>query len=111
MLILGEGEERNKLEKLIKKLNLENKIFLVGYKPNIYKYLKKSEGFVLTSHWEDPGFVLIEAGFSNKIVLSSDCPNGPRELLNNNVNGFLYKKDSLVDFIEDLKKFKIQTSN
>ena len=106
LLILGEGEERNKLEKLVKKLNLENKIFLIGYKPKIYKYLKKSEGFVLTSHWEDPGFVLIEAGFSNKIVLSSDCPNGPRELLNNNGNGFLYKKDSLVDFIERFKEIQ-----
>ena len=42
LLILGEGEERNKLEKLVKKLNLENKIFLI-VKPNIYKYLKKSE--------------------------------------------------------------------
>ena len=66
---------RNKL----KKLNLENKVFLIGHEKNIYKYLKRAEMFILSSLWEDPGFVLVEAGYSNTIVLSSDCPNGPKK--------------------------------
>ena len=109
LLILGEGEKRKTLEILIKKLNLDNKVFLIGHEQNIYKYLKRAEMFILSSLWEDPGFVLIEAGYSNKIVLSSDCPNGPKEILNNNQNGFLYKKNSLDSFV---KKFKeIQNTN
>ena len=67
----------------------------------------------MPSLWEDPGFVLVEAGYSNKIILSSDCPNGPKELLENGKNGFLFKKISMSDFlnkfreIKNLKKFII----
>ena len=109
LLILGEGEKRKKLEKQIKKLNLENKVFLIGHEKNIYKYLKRAEIFILSSLWEDPGFVLVEAGYSNTIVLSSDCPNGPKEILNNSQNGFLYKKNSLISFVEKFKE--IQNTN
>jgi glycosyltransferase involved in cell wall biosynthesis len=102
LFILGDGEERKKLENLIKRINLEDKIFLVGHKKNIYDYLKESKMFVLTSLWEDPGFVLIEAGYMNKIVFSSNCINGPKELLENEKNGFFFKSNSFDDF---LKKF------
>jgi len=99
LVILGDGEEMNKLKDLIKKINLEEKIFLVGYKKNVYDYLKNSKMFVLTSLWEDPGFVLIEAAYMNKTVLSSDCLNGPKELLENEKNGFLFKSNSLTNFL------------
>ena len=50
---------------------------------NVFKYLINSKYFILSSLWEDPGFVLIEAGISNTIILSSDCPNGPKEIVKN----------------------------
>ncbi len=100
LIILGEGEEKKKLKQDIKKFNLEEKIFLFGYKKNIYTYLKNSNIFILTSNWEDPGFVLIEAGYMNKNILSSDCPNGPKEILENEKNGFLFKTNSLESFLE-----------
>ena len=106
LIILGEGEEKQKLKQLIKKLNLQEKISLVGYKENIYEYLAKAKIFVLSSHWEDPGFVLIEAGYSNKIVLSSNCPNGPKELLDNGKNGFLFEKNSMSDFLKTFKEIQ-----
>jgi len=99
LFILGDGEEKNELMSLIEKLNLKEKIFLVGYKKNIYEYLKNSKIFILTSLWEDPGFVLIEAGYMNKTVFSSDCLNGPKELLENEKNGFLFKSNSKKDFL------------
>ncbi len=104
LIILGEGEERKILEKKINELNLSNKIFLIGYKKNIYDYLKESRIFIQTSLWEDPGFVLLEAGYSNKIVLSSNCPNGPIEILDNGNNGFLYKLNSIKDFMQNFEK-------
>ena len=81
LCILGEGEDRTKLERQIKNLDLTDKVFLLGNKKNIYNYLKNSDIFILPSLWEDPGFVLIEAGYMNKLIISSDCPNGPKELL------------------------------
>lgn len=100
LFILGDGEEKNKLKNLIQKFNLEDKVYLIGFKNNIYTYLKKSKMFILTSLWEDPGFVLIEAGYMNKIVLSSDCQNGPNEILDNGKNGFIFKSNSLHHFLE-----------
>ena len=100
LVILGEGEQRSNLERKIKKLNLENKVFLPGYKKNVFKFFKNCKFFILTSRYEDPGFVLIEAGIMNKTVITSDCPNGPIEIIDKSKNGYLYKNNSLDDFIK-----------
>ena len=92
-----------KLEDQIQRLNLNEKVFLLGFKKNIFDYLKNSKMFILPSLWEDPGFVLVEAGYMNLTILSSDCPNGPKELLNNKKNGFLFKTNSFEDFIENFE--------
>ena len=106
LCILGEGEDRTKLERQIKNLDLTDKVFLLGNKKNIYNYLKNSDIFILPSLWEDPGFVLIEAGYMNKLIISSDCPNGPKELLENGKNGFLFKSNSLDNFLSEFNNLK-----
>jgi glycosyltransferase involved in cell wall biosynthesis len=100
--IIGKGEEKNLLEEKIKNLKLSNKIHLLGYKENIYNYLFNSKFFILTSLWEDPGFVLVEAAMCNLILISSDCPNGPAEFLNNGQFGFLYKSNSIEDLVDKI---------
>ena len=45
----------------------------MGYSKNIYNYMKNAKGFILSSLWEDPGFVLIEATMCNLFIISSDC--------------------------------------
>ena len=100
--ILGEGELRPSLEKLIKFYNLENRIKLLGFKNNVYKYLTKSKIFILSSLWEDPGFVLIEAGICQTTILASDCPNGPKEFLQNEKGGYLFENDSADSLSEKL---------
>lgn len=104
LFILGDGEEMNKLKRIVDELNLNKKVFLVGYKENIYDYLKNSRLFILPSLWEDPGFVLLEAGYLNKTILSSNCPNGPVEILENGKNGFLFENNSSKSFIEQFNK-------
>ena len=100
LVILGEGEERKKIEKLIKKLSLDNHIFLEGYKKNIFNYLHNCECYISSSLYEDPGFSLIESGFLNKFVIAADSKTGPTEILNSSKNGLLFKnndKNSLVN--------------
>lgn len=104
--ILGEGEEYEKLKKYIKKNNLEKNIFLKGYQEKIYEYLSLSDAFILSSLWEDPGFVLIEAAYANIPIISSDCRNGPIEILDNGKNGFLYKSNDIKEFIKTFEIFK-----
>ena len=56
--------------------------------------MKNSEIFILSSLWEEVGFVIVEAAMCNTFVISSDCPNGPKEFLNNGENGILFKNNS-----------------
>ena len=106
LIIIGEGEKKDELLKLIKSHGLEKEIHLVGFKNNVFKYLRKADCFILTSLWEDPGFVLIEAGLTNTIVISSNCKNGPEEILENGKNGYLFKNNNLNDLLEKFNEFK-----
>ena len=99
LVIIGTGEEKDKIDQLIKKNSLNDNVILLGYQKNVFKFLKNCNAFILSSLWEDPGFVLIEAIASNSLVLASDCPNGPKEIVENE-NGFLFKSNSENDFIE-----------
>ena len=113
LLIFGDGEEKEKLKELINKKNMNEKIFLKGYSKNIFFFMKKAEVFILSSLWEDPGFVLIEAALCNLFIISSDCKNGPSEFLLNGNAGILFKsnkenelKKSLVDFVNQNSNLK-----
>ena len=105
LLILGEGEERKKLEFIINDLKLSECVNLLGHKKNPYKYLKKAECFVLSSLWEDPGFVLLEASYLNIPILSSNCPNGPTEILQDGLGGFLFNSNNEENFIKEFDNF------
>ena len=105
LIILGEGEKRQELEKLVKELNLEKDVFFLGFKNNIFNYLQISDCLISTALWEDPGFTLIESGILNKIVISSNCPNGPIELFNDN-NGYLFNNNDKTSLVNAFIKYK-----
>ena len=81
LVILGEGQERQMLETLVKNLGLEADVFLPGFVTNPYAYMKKASVFVLSSAWEGFGNVLVEAMACGTSVVSTDCPSGPKEIL------------------------------
>ena len=105
-LIAGNGEEKGKILKFIKNNKLEKNILLIGYVDNIFSYLNKAKGFILTSLWEDPGFVLIEAGICRTPVLSSDAWPGPIEIIKDKYNGYIYKSNDIKDFLKNFNIFE-----
>ena len=105
LVIAGEGEDKNKIQSFIKKYNLDKNIFLIGYTDNIYNYMFRSKGFILSSLWEDPGFVLIEAAFCRTQIITSDCETGPKELIKNDTNGILFKSNDIEDFVIKFNEF------
>ena len=90
LYILGDGPDRDKIEKKIKKEKMENEIILLGNVKNPYPWIKKAKMLVHSSKYEGLPTVLIEALILDKIVISSDCPTGPKEILENGEIGYLY---------------------
>ena len=91
LYILGDGPDKKKIEELILKEKMEKEIILVGNVKNPYPWLKKSTFFVHSSKYEGLPTVLIEALILNKIVISSNCISGPKEILENGEIGYLYE--------------------
>ena len=89
LYLLGEGPDREKIENMIKDEDLQEYIKLLGVKKNPYPWIKNSKLLVHSSRYEGLPTVLIEALILNKIIISSDCPTGPREILDNGKYGSL----------------------
>ena len=104
LIILGEGEMRKKLENIINKCNLNNKVHLLGFQ-NPEPYYKNAYCFISCSLWEDPGFAMIEAAYFNCSIISSDCKSGPKEFISDDKAGFLFKNNNDNNFVEQFQKF------
>jgi glycosyltransferase involved in cell wall biosynthesis len=89
LLILGEGELRSDLQDLINNLSLQNDVILNGFVDNPYIYMKNASVFVLSSKWEGLPTVLVEALACGTQVISTNCPSGPSEILEDGKYGML----------------------
>lgn len=98
--IVGEGPERSKLEKEIKKLNLGDSILLTGYSNNVKKEMLESSIFVMTSIFEGFPLVLLEAMSYGLPIVTFDYQFGPKDIIKEGINGFLIENRS----IENLSK-------
>ncbi|MBD2773234.1 glycosyltransferase [Iningainema tapete] len=81
LLILGEGECRAELERMIDLLEIANDVSLPGFVENPYGYMHNASAFILSSLWEGLPTVLIEAMACGCPVVATDCPSGPNEIL------------------------------
>lgn len=104
--IVGDGEERNKLQEKIKKYNLQNEVILHGYqnKEYIAELMYHSSIYVMTSITESFGLVLIEAQSFGVPCIAYDCAQGAKEILSSGKNGILIKNHSQERMIEELEK-------
>ncbi|MHB8474361.1 MAG: glycosyltransferase [Gammaproteobacteria bacterium] len=89
LLILGDGPLRSELEALIVELGLEDVVGLLGYVANPLKVFARADVFVLSSHVEGLPNVLVEAIMCGCTPVSTDCPTGPREVLEDGKYGYL----------------------
>lgn len=89
LIILGKGRERKALQALCQELDVEYEVDLVGFNRNPYAFMARSDVFALTSTCEGLGLVLVEAMAVGLGLVATDCPSGPREILEDGGLGYL----------------------
>ena len=90
LYIIGEGDGRVKIEKMIEEKKLVEDVILLGEKKNPYIWIKHSKLFIHSSRYEGLPTVLLEALMMDKFIVSSNCPTGPTEILTNPKVGELF---------------------
>ncbi len=81
LIMLGDGELKDHVEKLITDLGLNDKVLLPGFRKNPFKYISRADVFVLPSFYEGFPNMLIEAMACGTPVIATDCPTGPAEIM------------------------------
>lgn len=104
LIILGEGEEYENLMKQIEKLNLLNRVKLLGFKKNLQDYYAQAELFVLSSRNEGYPVGLTEAMSFGCACVSVDCEFGPEEIIEHEKNGILVEQHNLFDLISAINR-------
>jgi glycosyltransferase involved in cell wall biosynthesis len=88
LVVLGEGELREELERLAQQYGIADRVAFLGFVKNPYQFISRSAFLVLSSDWEGFGNVLVEAMACGTPVISTRCP-GPEEIITDGENGLL----------------------
>lgn len=118
--IYGDGEEKEKIMKLIHEKNLERNVILKGFSKNMNEDYRKYAFFALTSRFEGFAMVNIEAHYAQLPIVAFNCNCGPDEIIQDDVNGFLIdcfdieafadKVNYLIEHPEERKKMSEHTN-
>ena len=102
VLIAGKGNEFSKLNSFINKNRLNENVKLLDFLPNPYNFIKKADVVILSSNYEGLPNVLLEAQCLKKIILSTKCPTGPKEILMNGRAGIFFKMNDYKDLAKKI---------
>jgi glycosyltransferase involved in cell wall biosynthesis len=105
LLIIGDGTNKDKIIRFIKLNKITKIVKLKSYTNNPYPFIKVADLFVLSSTFEGLPNVLLESLCLNTFVISSNCPTGPKEILNNNKGGLLFKSGDHVELSKQILFF------
>lgn len=103
LYIIGDGDKKEELKSLVHENKLEKEIIFLGTKLNPFLWMKNAQLFVHSTHKEGFGMVIVEAMIANGLVISSDCPVGPREILENGKSGILVKMQNIDEMRKAIK--------
>lgn len=97
LVIAGSGPERKFLEDLVCRLNIENKVFFVGFQNDLALYYENASLTVLASKHEGFPNVLVESLCCGTPIIAYDCPSGPSDIIINGINGELVEPNNIED--------------
>jgi glycosyltransferase involved in cell wall biosynthesis len=89
LMIIGEGEDKDQLIGMVRAQGIDRDVEFLGFQKNPFQYMARSSLFVLSSLYEGFGNVIVEAMALGLPVISTDCPSGPSEIIDDKINGIL----------------------
>ena len=89
LALIGKGQNENLIKNFINQNNLNNKVKIINFQKNPFKFINYSDVFILTSKYEGLPNVLLEAAVLKKFIISTNCPTGPKEILKGGKGGDL----------------------
>ena len=95
LVIVGEGEEYESLNNKIKNIGIEESVSIKPFTRDIQQYYKNSSIFVLSSRYEGFGLVVLEAQAFGIPVVAFNCPTGPRNIINDGIDGYLVEAENI----------------
>lgn len=104
LYIVGDGPSKEEIENMIKEYDLIEEVKLLGRFKNPYIWLNNADFFIHSSKYEGFGLVLIEAAILDKLVISSNCPVGPTEILEKGKSGILFNVGDSKELAEKIEK-------
>ena len=108
LLLIGSGNNENKIHAFIRNNKLSNFVKLINFNPNPFPYIRLSDVFLLTSKYEGNPNILLEAAILKKLIISTDCSTGPKEILQNGKGGFLVKVGDYNKIVNILVKLNLK---
>ncbi len=116
LILIGRGVDLQKIKEFIK-INKMSKLVKILYTSNPMPYIKQADLFILSSKFEGLPNVLLESITLKKMIISSNCPTGPKEILSNGKGGLLFKvgdykelSKKIIFFIKNKNKCKKMTN-
>lgn len=103
LVIVGEGGQRGALEQQVDRLGIRDCVHFAGFQSNPYPFIKNAKVLALSSEFEGFGLVLVEAMVCGTPIVSTDCPSGPREVLQDGACGVLVPPGDVGAFATALK--------
>ena len=97
LLLIGNGQNFEKITNFINYNKMKDNVRVIKNENNPFPYIKKSDVAILSSIYEGLPNFLLEGLTLKKLVISSDCPTGPKEILKNGKGGILFKTQNIKD--------------
>lgn len=110
LVLVGDGEDRKRIEREIRELKLNNAVIMTGWKENVAAFMARAQAFVLASRYEGWPNALIEAMSCGCPVVATDCETGPREIIGENEYGLLVPVDNVQAMVEAVEELLLSES-